>query len=65
MAEFVIGGVVGDEESFFITWVIDKNTCCGSSDNSGSSDGGLDDWDVGSEFAFESGVEVIGAACCN
>ena len=53
VSEFVVCGIVGDEQTFFISR-------SGSANNSGSSDGGLDDRNEGSKFAFEDRVEVIG-----
>lgn len=57
MSEFVISGVVGDKESFFVAG-------CGSADDSGASDGGLDDGNEGTQLTFKDGVEVIGSSCC-
>ncbi len=58
MSEFVVGGVVGDQESFLVA-------CSGASDDSGSSDGCLDDWDERAQFAFKDTVEVVGASSCD
>ena len=58
MSEFVVSGVVGDKEAFFVT-------SGGSTDDAGASDGSLDDGDEGAEFTFEDGVEVVGSSCCD
>mgnify|MGYP007104983068 FL=1 len=55
MSEFVVGGVVGDEESLFVAG-------SGAADDAGAADCSLDDGDEGAEFAFEDAVEVVGAA---
>lgn len=56
MSQFVVSGVVGDEEALFVAGG-------GSSDDASASDGGLDDGDEGAKFAFEDGVEVVGSTC--
>ena len=54
VSEFVVGGVVGDEEAFLVAGG-------GPADDPGAADGGLYDGDEGAEFALEDGVEVVGA----
>ena len=56
MSKFVISGIVGHKETLFVS-------SSGSSYNSGSSDGGLDDGDEGAELTFEDGVEVVRSSC--
>ena len=56
MSKFVVSCIVGYKETLFVAG-------CGSSHNSGSSDGGLDDGDEGAELTFEDGVEVVGSSC--
>ena len=58
MSEFVVGGIVGDEEAFFVT-------SGGSTNDAGASDGSLDDGDEGAELTFEDGVEIVGSSCCD
>jgi hypothetical protein len=58
VAEFVVGGVVGDEEALLVAG-------SGASDDAGAPDGGLDHRDEGAKFALEDRVEVVGAPRCD
>lgn len=58
MSKFVVSGVVGDEETVFVS-------SCGSAHNSSAPDGSLDDGDEGSKFALEDAVEVVRSSGCD
>lgn len=56
--QLVVGRVVGHKETFLVS-------CCRSADDAGAPDGGLDDWDEGTELTLEHAVEVVGATRCH
>ena len=51
--------LLGTSNPFLFPGIRKMVTCCGSADNSGSSDGGLGDWNERSEFRLEDTVEVV------
>jgi hypothetical protein len=58
MSKFVVSGVVGDQETFFVAGG-------GSADDASAAHSGLDDRDEGTELRLEDTVEVVGATGCD
>ena len=58
MPEFVVGGVVGYEQSLFVA-------SSGPADDPSATNRGLDDRNEGSELALEDAVEVVRASGCD
>lgn len=56
--EFVVGGVVGYEQSLFVA-------SSGPADDPSAANRGLDDRNEGSELALEDAVEVVRASGCD
>ena len=57
MSKLVVSGVVRDEEAFLVAGG-------GSSNDSGTTNSGLDDWDEGAQLRLKDAVEVIGTTRC-
>ena len=58
MSELVVGCVVGYKQTFFIS-------CSCSSDNTSTTNSGLDDWNEGAKFRLENTIEVIRSSSCD
>jgi len=65
VSQLVVCCIVWDQKTFLISFDKLKYTCSGSTNNSGTSDSCLYDWNEWSELRLEYTVKVVRSTCSN